>query len=168
MSLPVAILCGGHGTRAKQPINKCFTSVAGKPFLLHTLEMLEIQGFSTFVLCRGTDGTLADLRKAKDQLGEKFLLLYGDTMLRINYSLFVHDWEKARTPAAMATWDEVDAGVHGLTSWMLDMLDDDYTDFVALRDEARKRMMIHIYESPVPWLEVGTETAIELTRLALS
>ena len=166
--LPVAILCGGHGTRSKQPINKCFISVANRPFILHIMEMLEVQGFSTFVLCRGTDGTLTALRNAREQLGERFIVCYGDTLLRMSYTDFIASWDKAKTPAAMAMYDKIDAGVHGITSWMLDMVGEDVTDFAVLRDEARPRMMIHIYQAPNRYLEVGTETAIELTRLALS
>lgn len=166
--LPVAILCGGYGTRSRQPINKCFVPIGGKPFILRTMEMLEEEGFSTFVLCRGTDGTLTALRNAQDQLGDKFLMLYGDTFLRMSYSDFVTSWEKARTPGAMATYDKIDAGVHGVTSWMLDMVDEDVTDFAVLRDEARARAMIHMYQAPQSWLEVGSPSALATTKEAFS
>ena len=128
--ISVAILCGGRGTRANLPINKCFVDVAGKPFILHIMEQLEQYGFTSFVLCRGEEGTLAALRNARTQLGERFIVLYGDTLLRLDYSRFIAEWEDSGHPHACAVIDGVDAGVNGFTDWTLDVLDDTETSLV--------------------------------------
>jgi len=56
IDLPVAILCGGKGTRlgeltAHTP--KSLVKVAGKPFIFHQLDLLAAQGVKKVVLCIG-------------------------------------------------------------------------------------------------------------------
>ena len=160
--LPVAILCGGNGTRANLPINKCFVAVEGKPFILHIMEHFEEQGFTTFVLCRGTGGTLKALRDASGQLGEKFLVAYGDTLLRLDLRHFVSEWQRSRRSAIVAEYDGVDAGVSGYATWMLDLVDSD--DLAAMRNEAISRYMVHQYKAPEKWIEVGTPEALAEAR----
>jgi NDP-sugar pyrophosphorylase family protein len=166
--LPIAILCGGEYTRANTPINKCFIEIHGKPFLLHILEQMERQGYSTFVLCRGTSGTLNALRDARHQLGPKFLVLYGDTIIpELNIADFVAQWYWSNLPSAVAEIGGIDAGVLGFTSRMLDMVPDEETSLVALQAELRTCRLVHHYEAPGRWQEVGSPEAITNTKLML-
>ncbi len=108
---PVCILAGGLGTRlGVRDTPKPLIEVAGKPFLLHQLELLRRYGAERVVLCVGylgerieerlgheqhgielryrydeQAGTAGAVRGALDDLGERFLVLYGDTYLRIDY-----------------------------------------------------------------------------------
>ena len=165
--LPVAILCGGYGTRAQQAINKCFVPVGDKPFILYLMEQMETQGFTTFVLCRGTGGTLAALRDARDQLGERFLVLYGDTYLPLNFRDFVNAWDRSNAPSITAMYDKVDAGVNGFMTHTLDMVDEDVTSLATLQVELRTRLMTCHYPAPLRWNEVGTPEALAQTKREL-
>lgn len=64
MTLPVAILCGGLGTRL-YPLTKdrpkALVEVSGQPFLAHQLQLLKSAGIRRVVLCVGRYGeTLRD------------------------------------------------------------------------------------------------------------
>lgn len=165
--IPVAILCGGHGTRSNLAINKCFVDVNGKPFILRIIENLETFGFTNFVLCRGTNGTLSALRDARESLGERFLVVYGDTYLPIDYTRFLLEWEGSGRPSITAVYDGIDAGVNGFVDWTLDLLDDTETSLVSLRSELRARYMTQHFFSKQKWHEVGTPEALAETRAAL-
>jgi NDP-sugar pyrophosphorylase family protein len=109
--IAVCILAGGLGTRLGERVRdtpKPLIEVAGKPFLLHQLELL--RGATRVVVCVGylgeriesalgseqygielryryddQAGTAGAVRGALEDLGERFLVLYGDTYLRIDY-----------------------------------------------------------------------------------
>lgn len=116
MSLPVAILAGGLATRMRpvtEQIPKALIDVAGKPFIVRQLELLQTAGIERVVLCIGHLGAMirevvADgsswglkvdysedgeqllgtggaLRRAVPLLGDAFFVLYGDSYLRCNY-----------------------------------------------------------------------------------
>jgi NDP-sugar pyrophosphorylase family protein len=56
MTLPVAILAGGLGTRLgslSKQIPKSLIDVAGKPFAVHQLELLRRHGFTQVIFCVG-------------------------------------------------------------------------------------------------------------------
>jgi len=129
---PVCILAGGLGTRLGDRVRdtpKPLIEVAGEPFLLHQLRLLARYGASEVVLCVGylgelieqrigderfgirilysfdapeLDGTLGAVRRALPLLGERFLVLYGDTYLRLDYATFARVWAESRLPAAMS------------------------------------------------------------------
>jgi N-acetyl-alpha-D-muramate 1-phosphate uridylyltransferase len=112
---PVCILAGGLGTRLGERVRdtpKPLIEVAGEPFLVHQLSLLRSHGARRIVLCVGylgeriearlgdralglelryrydppdLAGTAGAVRAALDDLGERFLVLYGDTYLRIDY-----------------------------------------------------------------------------------
>ncbi len=166
--LPVAILCGGRGTRSGATINKCFQDVNGKPFLLHLLESLERQGRSTVVLCRGQEGTLAAIRRAAPQLGERFLVLYGDTLLPLDLDDFERQWARSGRLHATAMIGNTDAGVNGVTRWTLELAGRAEASFAAYRDLMAQRGQRYRYEAPAPWIEVGTPEALEHARLTLA
>jgi len=63
MMLPVAILAGGLGTRLRpltETIPKCLIEVAGRPFIVHQLELLRRQGIERAVLCLGHLGSMVE------------------------------------------------------------------------------------------------------------
>ena len=114
---PVCILAGGLGTRLGERVRdtpKPLLEVAGEPFLLHQLGCSPRTAPREVVLCvgylgelieerigaerfgieiaysydsPGLDGTLGAIRRALPLLGERFLVLYGDTYLRLDYAL---------------------------------------------------------------------------------
>lgn len=117
MTLPVAILAGGLATRLRpvtERIPKALVEVAGKPFVLHQLELLRARGVRRVVLCLGhlgeqvqalvgdgrrfgvevacsfdgdrLLGTGGALRAALPLLGDRFLVLYGDSYLDCDYA----------------------------------------------------------------------------------
>ena len=56
MSLPVAILAGGLATRLRplsEKIPKVLVEVAGKPFILHQMDLLRRSGLTHLVICLG-------------------------------------------------------------------------------------------------------------------
>src|SRR5438128_3500715 len=129
--MPVCILAGGLGTRLGERVRdtlKPLIEVAGEPFLFHQLRLLAAHGAREVVLCvgylgelvvrrigserfglrisyshdePGLDGTLGAVRRARPLLGERFLVLYGDTYLRIDYAAVTRAWQKRGLPAVM-------------------------------------------------------------------
>jgi NDP-sugar pyrophosphorylase family protein len=113
---PVAILAGGLATRLGEmtkTIPKSLLDVAGRPFIEHQLALLQTAGVRQVVLCLGhlgeqvqallgsshegielaysfdggeLRGTGGALKRALPLLGEKFLVLYGDSYLRCDYA----------------------------------------------------------------------------------
>ncbi len=142
---PICILAGGLGTRLGERVRdtpKPLLEVAGQPFLLHQLRLLSEHGAREAVLCvgylgeliedrigcqqfgiriaysydsRALDGTLGAIRRAVPKLGERFLVLYGDTYLRIDYEAAAAAWTASGLPALMTVlrndgrWDASNA-----------------------------------------------------------
>lgn len=95
MTLPVAILAGGFGIRLgslTQEIPKSLINVAGKPFIVHQLELLRKYGFTKVVLCVG-------------YLGERIQATLGDGSLWSMHLEYVFDFIPAAgaTPKLMGT-----------------------------------------------------------------
>ena len=122
---------------------KPLLEVAGEPFLMHQLRLLASHGIREAVLCvgyrgeqieqrigserfaidirysfdavPGKDGTLGAIRRARALLGERFLVLYGDTYLRIDYREVARRWVASGLPAVMTVlrnegrWDTSNA-----------------------------------------------------------
>ena len=124
MTLPVAILAGGLATRlgdVTKTIPKALLDVAGKPFIVHQLELLRAAGVTTRravhraprrsdrrgarrwprvrrrdrVLARRRQllGTGGALRNALPLLGDEFLVLYGDSYLLCDYAGIARAWQ---------------------------------------------------------------------------
>jgi len=101
-----------------EKVPKALIPVAGQPFLAHQLRLLQGAGLRRVVLCVGYRGEMIEqefgdgrnygvelsysfdgpellgtggaLKKAQPLLGERFLVLYGDSYLPIDYSAPVH------------------------------------------------------------------------------
>lgn len=131
MQLPVCILAGGLGTRlgslaADRP--KALVPVAGEPFVLHQLRGLAAAGVPRIVLCVGhlgeqveaevgaarfgmpiayahdgprALGTAGALRAALPLLGDAFLVLYGDTLLQVDFAAVERSFLESPAPALM-------------------------------------------------------------------
>jgi NDP-sugar pyrophosphorylase family protein len=121
----VCILAGGRGRRLGPRVTnvpKPLLKVGGEPFLFHQLRLLAHHGARRVVLCvgylgerirarigshrfglgieysfdaPGLDGTLGAIRRAQDLLGDRFLVLYGDTYLRLDYRAAAHEWRRS-------------------------------------------------------------------------
>lgn len=148
----VCILAGGLGTRLGERVRelpKPLIEVAGRPFLMHQLELLRSFGARRVVLCVGylgeriearlghslyglelryrydeLAGTAAAVRGALDDLGERFLVLYGDTYLRIDYRAVLE---------ASAGWPALMTVLHNEGRW--DAGNAEYRDGRVLRYE---------------------------------
>src|SRR5690348_12483313 len=60
---PVAVLAGGLSTRLRpltENTPKALLSIAGEPFLVHQLRLLQSQGFRKVVLCVGYLGDMIE------------------------------------------------------------------------------------------------------------
>jgi len=139
MSLPVAILAGGLATRLRDvtgPIPKSLVEVAGKPFVVHQLELLRRQGMTDVVFCVGylgdqvqaalgdggrwgmnlryafdgptLLGTGGSLRRALPLLGESFVVIYGDSYLECDYAAVVQAFHTGGKLALMTVFRNAD------------------------------------------------------------
>jgi NDP-sugar pyrophosphorylase family protein len=167
---PVCILAGGLGTRLGAQVRdtpKPLLEVAGEPFLHHQLRLLSRYGARDIVLCVGylgerieqsigTDrfglriaysydgpapiGTLGAVRKAAALLGPRFLVLYGDTYLRLDYAAAATSWASSGRLGLMTVlrnqgrWDTSNAVLDG--------------DRVTLYDK-------HASTSAMDWIDYG-------------
>jgi len=197
---------------------KPLLEVAGEPFLVHQLRLLANHGAREVVLCVGyrgeqiesqigrerfgiriqysydapeLDGTLGAIRRARPLLGERFLVLYGDTYLRLDYADAAHAWRRSGLPGMMSVlrnqgrWDIsnvryadgrvlaydkhapmsdmhwIDYGLGGLTSDALSLLDADEGDLAALYHLLAERELLCGYEARERFYEIGTPAGLE-------
>jgi NDP-sugar pyrophosphorylase family protein len=217
---PVCILAGGLGTRLGQRVRevpKPLLEVAGEPFLLHQLRLLAAHRAREVVLCvgyrgeliesqiggerfgvrirysfdgPGLDGTLGALRRARPLLGERFLVLYGDTYLRIGYRALARAWSESGLPAVMAVlrnrgaWDTsnavyrdgrvvrydkhspspamewIDYGIGGLEAAALDRLPGSERDLAQLYKHLAAGGQLLGVEARERFYEIGTPAAL--------
>jgi NDP-sugar pyrophosphorylase family protein len=111
---------------------KALLSVAGEPFLVHQVRLLHSHGLRKIVLCVGYLGemiktTIGDgsdlglqiiysfdgptlrgtggaLKRALPMLGERFLVIYGDSYMPVDYSAIVEAFVLSRKPALMTVF----------------------------------------------------------------
>ena len=135
---PVCILAGGLATRLgdrARDVPKALIEVAGRPFALHQLELLAGHGARRIVYCVGhlgerieqaigpracgleiayaydgdrAAGTAGAVRGALPLLGDEFLVLYGDTFLRIDYAAVAAARRTGAWTACMAVLHNAD------------------------------------------------------------
>jgi NDP-sugar pyrophosphorylase family protein len=220
---PVCILAGGLGTRLGELVRdtpKPLLEVAGQPFLIHQLRLLAAHGVSDVVLCVGyrgeaiakrigteccgvrisyshdgpdLDGTLGAVRRALPLLGARFLILYGDTYLRIDYAAVDSAWRQSGLPALMtvlrnngrwgasnATYADgrvlaydkrsptpemqwIDYGLCGLERETLDRFAFDKHDLADLFHSLAENGLLHGFEARERFFEIGTPAALAET-----
>jgi NDP-sugar pyrophosphorylase family protein len=226
--LPVCILAGGLGSRLGERVRdtpKPLIEVAGEPFLVHQLRLLARYGVSRVVLCVGylgerierrigteqsgiaiaysydspeLDGTLGAIRRAREALGERFLVLYGDTYLRLDYADLAGRWRRSGLPAVMAVlrnegrWDTsnavyadgrvtaydkqaptaemhwIDYGVGGLSAAALDEAPAAEADLARLYHLLSRRGELCGYEASERFYEIGTPAGLAETESFLA
>jgi NDP-sugar pyrophosphorylase family protein len=220
---PVCILAGGLGTRLSEHVRdtpKPLLEVAGAPFLDHQLRLLSAHGIRRVVLCvghlgelierdmgsqrhgiaiaysydgPGLDGTLGAIRRAHPLLGDRFLVLYGDTYLRIDYRAVAESWLAGAQPAVMTVlrnegrWDVsnavlrdgmvvrydkesptsdmqwIDYGLGGLTDAALGVAPERERDLSALYRQLAKRGELMGFEAEERFYEIGSPDALAET-----
>ena len=225
---PICILAGGLGTRlggivADTP--KPLLDVAGEPFLLHQLRLLAQNGARRAVLCVGylgelieqriggeafgveiaysydgpsPVGTLGAIRKAAPLLGARFLVLYGDTYLRIDYAEAACAWTASEYPAMMtvlrndgqwdtsnvvfdgervrvydkrnptATMEWIDYGLGGLTATALDRVGPATSDLADLCQVLARDNELFGFAAAERFYEIGTPAALAETDAFLT
>jgi NDP-sugar pyrophosphorylase family protein len=220
---PVCILAGGFGTRLGdrvQQIPKPLLPVAGEPFLIHQLRQLRGHGAVRIVLSVGylgevierrigdeqfgmridysydgpePLGTLGAIRQAVPLLGSTFLVLYGDSYLRLNYRAAVASWKASRRAALMTVlrnegrWDTsnvafrdglvvrhdkrcptadmhwIDYGLGGLTERALEYTRPDTNDLALLYHDLAEQAELCGYEATERFYEIGTPASLQET-----
>jgi NDP-sugar pyrophosphorylase family protein len=219
---PVCILAGGLGTRLGSTVRdtpKPLLEVAGEPFLLHQLRLLSTYGARRAVICVGylgelieqrigaarfgieilysydgpsLIGTLGAVRQAAAEVGARFLVLYGDTYLRIDYRSATADWIASGLPAMMTVlrnegqWDTsnadfdgtrvtydkraptpgmswIDYGLGGICAEALTMVGDEVDDLAELYGELSRRGQLFGYAASERFYEIGTPAALAET-----
>ncbi len=225
MSLsPVCILAGGLGTRLGEAVRewpKPLLEVAGRPFALWQLELLRSYGAERVVMCVGylgekleaevgspfgldvryvhdppeLAGTAGAVRGALPLLGDRFLVLYGDTYLRIDYADVDRALAASGKPALMTVlrnegrWDAsnvlfdgervvrydkrnptpdmhwIDYGLGAFRAEALALPGDDLAELYA---ELARRGELAGYEATERFYEIGTPEALAETSAFLA
>lgn len=225
---PVCILAGGLGSRLGSAVRdtpKPLLEVAGEPFLFHQLRLLAGHGARRAVLCVGylgeiiesqvgaqrcgieieysydgpaLLGTLGAIRNAAPLLGERFLVLYGDTYLRIDYRDVADAWSRSGLPAVMTVlhnegrWDSsnatfdgllvsrydkrspdpsmrwIDYGLGGLTASALDAVAPEVSELADLYAVLSGAHLLLGYVATERFYEIGTPEALAETDAFLS
>ena len=81
---PVAILCGGRGTRLQehtQAIPKPLVEIGGMPIVWHVVQLYAVQGFTRFLLATGYKGELIERFAAETEWPPGVLVECVDTGL---------------------------------------------------------------------------------------
>ena len=223
----ICILAGGLGTRLGEHVRdtpKPLLEVAGEPFLVHQLRLLKAHGAQRVVLCVGylgelieeriggerfgiridysydapqLDGTLGAIRRALPLLTDRFLVLYGDTYLRIDYRAAAAGWAHSGLPAMMTVlrnegrWDVsnvefdgdrvlvydkqspssamewIDYGLGGLEASIIDAAGDSVADLSRLYHELARRRLLFGYAATERFYEIGTPESLADTSAFL-
>ncbi len=225
---PVCILAGGRGTRLgarSREVPKPLLEVAGEPFLIHQLRLLAEHQVREVVICvghlgemiesrigterfgiriayshdsPGLDGTLGAIRRALALLPGRFLVLYGDTYLRIDYQAVSRAWCASGLPALMVVlrnegrWERsnalyahnrvlayekrsprsdmawIDYGLGGLTAAALARVEDGEVELAVLYSALARSGQLFGYPASQRFFDIGTPAALEETEVFLA
>lgn len=224
----VCILAGGRGTRLAELVDeipKPLIEVAGEPFLFHQLRLLAANGATHAILCvgylgerieervgaeqfgvqigysydtPGLDGTLGAIRRALPLLPDRFLVLYGDTYLRLDYRAAVRAWRDSSCLGLMTVlrndgrWDRsnvvfengrvvrydkaapteqmrwIDYGLGGLQASALRLVGEDDRDLASLYRLLAERGELWGFEVRDRFYEIGSPDGLAETDAFLS
>jgi len=144
------------------------------------------------------DGTLGAIRRAQHLLGDRFLVLYGDTHLTVDHQSVVDHWKRSGKPGVMTVlhnegrWgpsntvvegglvvghskrvqmqsmEWIDYGLGGLVSTALDLVDEHVTDLSDLYGDLASRGMLCAFEVSERFYEIGTPEQLLETDAYLS
>lgn len=216
----VCILAGGLGTRLGERVAttpKPLLELAGEPFVLHQLRLLAANGAKEVVLCvgylgeqieerigreqfgirieysydaPGLDGTLGAIRRALPLLPARFLVLYGDTYLRLDYAAAARAWQESGCRGLMTVlrndgrWDSsnvlyesgrvlaydkvapgpemrwIDYGLGGLEASALELVPGDERDLSTLYSRLAELHELCGYEAGERFYEIGSPEAL--------
>jgi len=139
----------------------------------------------------GLDGTLGAIRRALPLLGERFLVLYGDSYLRLDYEAANRAWQKSGLPALMSVlrnegrWDIsnalyaeervliydkqvprhdmswIDYGLGGLAAEALDRVVATESELAVLYSALAHRGELYGHEVTERFYEIGTPAALQ-------
>lgn len=220
----MCVLAGGRGTRLGSLVDetpKPLLEVAGQPFLCHQLRLLSAHGMKRAVIAVGylghlieerigrraygidivyshdvhdQEGTLGALRTATALLPHRFLVLYGDTYLRLDYQAAVDQWVKSECVGLMTVlrndgrWGEsnatysagrvtayskrapepgmawIDYGLGGLQVTALDLVDQSERDLSVLQSHLAAQGQLCGFEVSQRFYEIGTPAALAETE----
>lgn len=218
---PVCILAGGLGARLGARVRdtpKPLLEVAGEPFLMHQLRLLAGEGARDVVLCvaylgerieqaigprrfglrlaysyDGPEpiGTLGAVRKALPLLRDRFLILYGDTYLRLDYAAAAAGWRSSGRLALMTVlrnqgrWDVsnvafdgervtlydkrrptpamdwIDYGLGGLRAEALERVGPEASDLAELYNVLSLERELYGFAATERFYEIGTPESLE-------
>ena len=197
---------------------KPLLEVGGRPFLFHQLGLLKTFGADRIVICTGylggliqnaigdgssfglhvdysedgptAIGTAGAVRKAAPLLGDRFLVLYGDTYLRIDYAAVDRAASNSGLPALMtvlrnegqwdtsnveyannlvvrydkhhpnASMDYIDYGLSVLTREALERTDTSDKDLASVFTALSADGLLAGYEATERFYEIGTPAAL--------
>jgi len=197
-----------------ESLPKSLVPVAGEPFLAHQLRLVRNRGVREVVLCVGhlgemirdfagdgrrfglevqysfdggqLLGTAGALRKALPLLGDRFLVMYGDSYLPCDYYAVEDAFLASRKLGLMTVfqnesqWDasnvefqdgrilayaknhgdpnmrHIDYGLGGLRSWALDSLWDAPSDLAAVYQDLAARGELAAFEVDQRFYEIGS------------
>jgi NDP-sugar pyrophosphorylase family protein len=211
------------GTRTRTT-PKPLIEVAGRPFLFHQLDLLKQYGAWRIVLCVGhlgrlvedavgdgdafglevrysydgpsVIGTAAAVRQALPDLGPEFMILYGDTYLRIDYQDVAQTFRASGLPALMTVlrnagqWGQSNAGFDGrivrydkhtptaemewidyglsvVSASVFELVPSDETDLARIFTLLSERELVAGYAATQRFYEIGTPAALEETEAFL-
>jgi NDP-sugar pyrophosphorylase family protein len=139
------------------------------------------------------DGTLGAIRRARELLGERFLVLYGDTYLRIDYARATNAWRVSGLPALMTVlrndgrWDTsnvlydegrvvtydkraptpdmhwIDYGLGGLEQATLDLAPAGTRELPDLYHGLADEGLLYGFEASERFYEIGTPSGLRET-----
>jgi N-acetyl-alpha-D-muramate 1-phosphate uridylyltransferase len=219
----VCILAGGLGTRLGELVHhtpKPLLEVAGEPFLVHQLRLLARHGAREAVLCvgylgeqierrigrerfgiglryshdaPGLDGTLGAVSRALALLGERFLVLNGDTYLPVDYAAAARAWRASGLPALMGVLHNrdrhepsnadlaggrvlayektappgsmawIDCGLGGLTREIVESFAPQERDLAAIFTRLARAGLLCGFQARARYYEIGTPRALAET-----
>lgn len=209
-----------------EKIPKALVPVAGRPFLAHQLELLSQQGFTHVVLCVGhlaeqienafgnhplknlqleyshdgeqLAGTAGALRRALPKLGDSFLVLYGDSYLKIDFRPICAAFTQCGYPMLMTVMENshgkepsnvhfqegkvleyhkknphtqmhhIDYGLNLCRAEVFRELCPDQADLSEVQSNLAKRGLLAGYEVNQPYYEIGSPSGLQTLENLLS